>query len=86
MDSKQLIGYMTRPELLKGEAVKEVEQLVAGFPYFFIGHTLLTIAYQNTHDERYDCQLKRTATLAPNRDSFLPKWLCLKKNASRWTN
>jgi hypothetical protein len=70
MDSKQLIGYMTRPELLKGEAVKEMEQLVADFPYFAIGQTLLTIAYQNTHDERYDSQLKRTATLAPNRDKL----------------
>ena len=70
MDSKQLIGYMTRPELLKGEAVKEMERLVADFPYFAIGQTLLTIAYQNTHDERYDCQLKRTATLAPNRDKL----------------
>ena len=70
MDSKQLIGYMTRPELLKGEAVNEMEQLVADFPYFAIGQTLLTIAYQNTHDERYDSQLKRTATLTPNRDKL----------------
>ena len=70
MDSKQLIGYMTLPELLKGETVKEMEQLVADFPYFAIGQTLLTIAYQNTHDERYDNQLKRTATLTPNRDKL----------------
>ena len=70
MDSKQLIGYMTRPELLKGEAVKEVEQLVADYPYFAIGQTLLTIAYQNTQDERYESQLKHTATLVPNRDKL----------------
>ena len=70
MDSKQLIGYLTRPEALKGEVVKEVEQLVADYPYFAIGQTLLTIAYQNTKDERYESQLKRTAALVPNRDKL----------------
>ena len=70
MDSKQLIGYMTRPELMKGEAVRDVEELVADYPYFAIGQTLLTIAYQNTGDERYDSQLKRTAALMPNRDKL----------------
>ena len=70
MDSKQLIGYMTRPERLKDEAVKEVEQLVADYPYFAMGQTLLTIAYQNTNDNRYESQLKRTATLVPNRDKL----------------
>ncbi len=70
MDSKQLIGFMTQPELLKGEAVKEMEQLVADYPYFAIGQALLTIAYQNTHNERYDSQLKHTAALVPNRDKL----------------
>jgi len=70
MDSKQLIGYMTRPERLKGQAVQEMEQLVADYPYFAIGQTLLTIAYQNTGDERYQSQLKRTAALVPNRDKL----------------
>ena len=70
MDSKQLIGYMTRPERLKGEAVKEVEQLVADYPYFAIGQALLTVAYQNTDDYKYSGQLKRTAALMPNRDKL----------------
>ena len=61
---------MTRPELMKGEAVRDVEELVADYPYFAIGQTLLTIAYQNTGDERYDSQLKRTAALMPNRDKL----------------
>jgi len=68
MDSKQLIGYMTQPERLKGEAVKEMEQLVADYPYFGIGQTLLAVAYQNNTDDRYESQLKRTAALMPNRD------------------
>ena len=70
MDSKQLIGYMTRPERLKGDAVRDVEQLVADYPYFAIGQTLLAIAYQNTDDERYDSQLKHTAAIMPNRDKL----------------
>ena len=70
MDSKQLIGYMARPERLKGEAVQETEQLVADYPYFAIGQALLTIAYQNTNDNRYDSQLRHTAALMPNRDKL----------------
>ena len=70
MDGKQLIGYTTRPELLKGDAVNEVEQLVADHPYFAIGHTLLAVAYQNAGDERYESQLRRTAAIMPNRDKL----------------
>ena len=70
MDSKQLIGYMARPEKLKSETVQEMEQLVADYPYFAIGQTLLTIAYQNANDERYEPQLRRTAALVPNRDKL----------------
>ena len=70
MDGKQLIGYMTRPELLKGEAVQAMEQIVADYPYFAIGQALLTVAYQNTDDERYERQLRRTAALMPNRDKL----------------
>ena len=70
MDSKQLIGYMTRPETLKDGAVKEMEQLVADYPYFAIGQTLLTIAYHNTDDARYDEQLRHTAAITPNRNKL----------------
>ena len=70
MDSKQIIGYMTRPELLKGEAVQDMEQLVAEYPYFAIGQALLTVAYQNVDDYKYPGQLKRTAAIMPNRDKL----------------
>ncbi len=70
MDGKQLIGYMTRPESLKGEAIQEMEQLVADYPYFAIGQALLTIAYQNADDYKYPSQLKRTAAIMPNRDKL----------------
>ena len=70
MDSKQLIGYMTRPEMLKGDTVKEVEQLVAEYPYFAIGHALLTVAYQNADEKRFEQQLRYTAAIMPNRDKL----------------
>jgi len=70
MNSKQLIGYMTRPETLQGEAVQEVEQLVKEYPYFSIGQTLLAIAYQNTSNEASEKQLRLAATCMPNRNKL----------------
>ena len=70
MDGKQLIGYMKMPERLKGDTVKEVEQIVADYPYFAIGQALLAVAYQNAGDDRYEGQLRRTAAIMPNRDKL----------------
>ena len=70
MDGKQLIGYMKMPERLKGDTVKEVEQIVADYPYFAIGQALLAVAYQNAGDDRYESQLRRAAAIMPNRDKL----------------
>ena len=70
MDSKQLIGYMTMPERMKGNDVDEVEQMVKAFPYFSVAHALLSIAYQNIGCPNYDSQLKRAAATMPNRDKL----------------
>ena len=70
MDSKQLIGYMTMPERMKGNDVDEVEQMVKAFPYFSVAHALLSIAYQNIGSPNYDSQLKRAAATMPNRDKL----------------
>ena len=70
MDSKQLIGYMTMPERMKGNDVDEVEQMVKAFPYFSIAQALLSIAYQNIGSPNYDSQLKRAAATMPNRDKL----------------
>ena len=58
------------PERLKGEVVKDMEQLVADYPYFAIGQALLAVAYQNADDERHEQQLRRTASIMPNRDKL----------------
>lgn len=70
MDSKQLIGYMTRPERLKDDAVKDMEQVVRDYPYFAIGQALLSVAYMNVDDKRYEQQLKRASSCVPNRDKL----------------
>ena len=70
MDNKQLIGYMTMPERMKGNDVDEVEQMVKAFPYFSIAQALLSIAYQNIGSPNYDSQLKRAAATMPNRDKL----------------
>ena len=70
MDSKQLIGYMRMPERLKGNAIQEVEQMVADYPYFAVGQALLAIAYQNTAHPKYNAQLKHAAVAVPNRDKL----------------
>jgi len=70
MDGKQVIGYIRMPERLKGEAVNEMEALVAEYPYFTIGQVLLAMAYQNTDDARYENQLRLAAASMPNRDKL----------------
>ena len=70
MDGKQLIGYIKMPERLKGDTVKEVEQIVADYPYFAIGQALLAVAYQNAGNDRYESQLKCAAAIMPNRDKL----------------
>ena len=70
MDSKQLIGYMTMPERMKGNDVDEMEQMVKAFPYFSIAQALLSIAYQNIGSPNYDSQVKRAAATMPNRDKL----------------
>ena len=70
MDNKQLIGYMTMPERMKGNDVDEMEQMVKAFPYFSIAQALLSIAYQNIGSPNYDSQLKRAAATMPNRDKL----------------
>lgn len=70
MDSVNLIEYMKRPELLKGNVVNEVEALAAEYPFFAIGQALLAIAFQNSNDVRYEKQLKYAAAIMPNRDKL----------------
>ena len=70
MDGKQLIGYMARPELLKGKVVGEMETFAKQYPYFAVGQALLAIAYQNTDSPKYETQLKCAAAIMPNRDKL----------------
>ena len=70
MEKQELIAYLSKPETLRGKAVHDVESLAAQYPYFGMAQCLLTIAYQNEGDDRYDAQLKRTACIVPNRNNL----------------
>ena len=59
-----------RPELLKGNAVGEMETIVNQYPYFAVGQALLAIAYQNADSSKYGEQLKCAAAVVPNRDKL----------------
>ena len=65
-----LIGYLSQPETLRGSHLQGIEALVERYPYFSIGQSLLAIAYQNEDDERWDRQLKKAASLSPNRNKL----------------
>lgn len=68
MEKAALIGYLSQPETLRGGKVQGVEALVDRFPFFNIGQCLLAIAYQNESDERYDMQLRKAASIVPDRN------------------
>lgn len=70
MEGSQLIAYIERPELLKGETVQALEALTVQYPYFSVAQCLLSIAYQNEGDSRYEQQLKKAADSISNRSNL----------------
>ena len=68
MEKGELIGYLSQPETLRGGNVQGVENLVDLYPFFSIGQCLLAIAYQNENDGRYELQLKKAASIIPDRN------------------
>ena len=68
MDKQQLLSYLDQPETLTGESIPELETLVGCYPFFSIGQSLLTLAYRNNHDGRFNQQLKKAAGAAPDRN------------------
>ena len=70
MDQQELITYLSQPETLQGQAINDVEAVAQQYPYFGMAQCLLTIAYQNEGDPRYDTQLKKTACIVPNRNNL----------------
>ncbi len=81
MESDALPKYINRPELLLGDAVFQMEDLVNRYPYFSIGQALLAMGYQNADDERYPMQLRKSASMIPNRDKL---WLFSLIARHRW--
>jgi hypothetical protein len=70
MEATALIDFMNRPETMKGPKVRELEGLVAKYPYFGIGQALLAVAYQHEDNPGYEQQLRLAASMVPNRDKL----------------
>lgn len=70
METEQLLSYLSKPETLTGEAAADLESLTSLYPYFGIGQSLLALAYHHADDERFDRQLKKAASIAPNRNKL----------------
>ena len=68
MNNEQFISYLTKPELLNSESIKELTALVEDFPYFQSARILLTINLYKEKDVRYNSTLKQTAIYAGSRN------------------
>ena len=68
MKKEELTAYIEQPEMLRGEVIHEVENLVEQYPYFSLVQSLLAICYQNTGDERCEEQMKKAACLIASRN------------------
>jgi tetratricopeptide (TPR) repeat protein len=73
MNQPQLLGYIKDPALLSSAPVKELEHLVAEFPYCQVTHLLYTKALFEQKSLNYHKQLKHAA--AHIRDRSILYWL-----------
>ena len=85
MEREQLLHYLSNPETLRGHATRTVENLVDSYPFFSIAQSLLTIAYQNEGDERYEFQLRKAASMSPNRNKLRLFSLMAQRRATQRT-
>lgn len=70
MEIKELLAYLNKPEMLRGNTVKELESIAGRYPYFSLTQCLLAMAYQNEDDDRYDGQLKKAACIIADRNNL----------------
>ena len=70
METTELITYLNKPETLYGGAVKDMESIAGQYPYFSLAQCLLAIAYQNEGNELYDQQLRKAASIIPERNNL----------------
>jgi len=67
MDTNALISYSKQPSLLVNASIAELEQLIQTYPYFTIGHLLLTKKMQQTQHLLLKKAIKKSAVITPNR-------------------
>lgn len=68
METKELLTYLDKPEMLLGDTVREMENLADRYPYFSLPQCMLAIAYQNEGNEQYERQLRKAACIISDRN------------------
>jgi hypothetical protein len=67
MQAADFIKYVNNPQLLDKQSVKQLQKLVADFPYFQSAHVLLSMASKKWDASVYQQSLKKTAIVVTNR-------------------
>jgi len=67
MNTTNLISFSEQPNLLADVSITDLEKLVETYPYFTIGHLLLTKKMQQTQHLMLKKAIKKTAVVTPNR-------------------
>ena len=67
MNTANIIAYLEQPNLLANMNISDLEELVEAYPYFTIGHLLLTKKMQQTQHLLLKKAIKKSALITPNR-------------------
>lgn len=67
MNRQQFFLWMNDPGSLKAEDLGSLKELMADYPFFQTARTLNLLNLKFLQDYRFDMELKRTATYAPDR-------------------
>lgn len=67
MNANSLISYFENPDLLHQVDISELEKVVTTYPYFALGHVLLTKKMQQMQHLLLKKSIKKTAVMIPDR-------------------
>lgn len=67
MNTEKLISLINQPSLLADTRIEDLERIVEAYPYFTIGHLLLTKKMQLMQHLMLKKAIKKTAVITPNR-------------------
>ncbi len=68
MDKNRLTRLLEHPEMIDNQDVSKLEEIVKQYPYFTIGQVLLAVGMNRCGDERTTQQIRKAASMSPNRN------------------